>query len=133
MNLKSQVCSLELAKRLDELSVPQSSLFYWVREKIFPEFTIQYISWFDDLDVSASLSENYEHYAAFTTAELGNMLPSNVRSQKIYHSDGWVCHVYFQSMDDNDDDIREDFIGNTEANARAAMLVWLIEQGHVNI
>ena len=30
MDLKKQVCSLELAKKLKELGVPQESLFKWV-------------------------------------------------------------------------------------------------------
>lgn len=33
MNLKSQVCSLEYAKRLKELNIKQESLFWWVEHE----------------------------------------------------------------------------------------------------
>jgi len=34
MKLKNQVCSLELSKKLEELGVKQSSLFWWVKGKM---------------------------------------------------------------------------------------------------
>src|SRR4051812_36893725 len=75
MKLEQQVCSLELAKRLKELGVKQESLYYW---------NIRHI-WI----VLKAIGEPYitrkpEDYAsAFTVAELGEMLPSEIEIEEV--------------------------------------------------
>ncbi len=74
------------------------------------------------------VNENAEIYSAFTVAELGEMLPSNVTSGKI--DDQWFCRVYYD-LDDKDFIvyyIKQGFVTHKEADARANMLIWLIEQ-----
>jgi hypothetical protein len=69
MNLEQQVCSLDFAKRLKELGVKQESLYLW------SEHTTPATLWNE-----GAYETKYEHrttypcYAAFTVAELGEML-----------------------------------------------------------
>jgi len=111
MRLEDQVCSLELAKRLKELGVNQESLYEWVERwgdktcGIFPS----------DNDIVNT------KWSAFTVAELGEMLLPDIYSYKT--PDGsWVCArkspTYLVDAE-------------TEADARAKLLIYLIEQGLV--
>jgi hypothetical protein len=88
MNLEEQVCSLELAKRLKELNVEQDSLFCWINN-----CDLEYLP--------LEIRNKNVVYAAFTVAELGEMLPN--------------FNVIYTLFDRN------------EANARAKILIYLIE------
>jgi hypothetical protein len=66
MPLEHQVCSRELAKRLEELGVRQESVFWWV------DRTLTYT---DGRTAPAQLKGGI---AAFTVAELGEMLPDDL-------------------------------------------------------
>jgi hypothetical protein len=118
MKLEQQVCSLELAKRLKELGVKQESLVKW-----------------DTLGDHAELSYGYStypglvRYAAFTVAELGEMLPEAFLWEGVTqvglhcgkYTGGW--HVYYKSAGKRIH--YED--GKTEVAARAKMLIYLLE------
>ena len=115
MTLESQVASLDLCKRLKELGVKQESLFYWSFHKAAKP----------ELKLSDALREktHWEDFAAFTVAELGEMLPPMTPSKLADTSVNerrWSCGMY-----------PDDFRAKTEADARAAMLIYLIEQGLV--
>ena len=66
MPVEQQVCSHELAKRLAELGVRQESVFWWVDRKL--TYTGGRVS-------HAPLQGGI---AAFTAAELGEMLPDDI-------------------------------------------------------
>lgn len=66
MPLEQQVCSHELAKRLAELGVQQESMFWWIDRKV--TYTGGRVS-------HAPLQGGI---AAFTVAELGEMLPDDI-------------------------------------------------------
>ena len=110
MTLESQVASLELCKRLKELGVKQESYFIWI-ESLHENRIVQ--------------SSNTPHEtriicSAFTSAELGEMLPSMTPSKLADTSvteRRWSCGMY-----------PDDFRAQTEADARAAMLIYLIKQ-----
>ena len=69
MRLVDQVCSLELAKQLYAVGVPQDSVWLWCQE---PDAL-----W--HLYIEQSRSRNIvEWYSAFTVAELGRMLPQSL-------------------------------------------------------
>ena len=124
MDLKNQVCSLELAKRLKELGVKQESLWWWrdgagvcLRCTLYP-------AQFDTQDV-------YQAYAAFTVAELGEMLPfdprddqddivPHVNDNKKRHGK-WTITYYAEGVYHE--------MAPSEADARAAMLIYLLENG----
>lgn len=130
MNLESQVCSLELAKRLKELGVKQDSLFYWGSYEnpiygITSEYKVPDEQWFvhyieDSLAIK--VPPDYS-ISAFTVAELGEMLPSYRVYTMRYVNKGWRC----KDRDRYSSPQQE----TTEANARAKMLIWLIEEGYV--
>jgi hypothetical protein len=120
--LEKQVTSLELSKRLKELGIKQDSLWHWVY--LETEFCQDWILVQED----GSLTAVYENknYSAFTVAELGEMLPEGYYSQKERNS--WGCadadnHLAVTNVYDCDKIY-------TEADARAKMLIYLIENKH---
>lgn len=136
MKLESQVCTLAQAKRLGELGVSQQSLFVWVfnanhkadrspTHHLLPDITSGLCrqAGYDHKERTANqaLSRGTD-YAAFTSAELGEMLGSDfvsrVESGITRHSwqclsEGWETPL---------------IAGESEAQARAAMLIWFLEQ-----
>ncbi len=151
MPLESQVCSLELAKRLKELGVKQESLFYWVAEDIYDrpynrgKYILvareqeYYVSSARDNHISSypglSCDEcphswnPVEIYSAFTVAELGEMLQQDIHDcQLIISFSGneklgvWCCG--YQGLDVS-------CYSELEAECRAKMLIYLLENGLV--
>lgn len=145
MKLEYQVCSLELAKKLKELGVKQDSLFYWVVDNTHDVIKICFKN--EDLyQISDDVKYAYiytrvmadEHvnvkeiYSAFTVAEIGEMLPvflegengiSSIFVDRYYDAHGKNACWFIQYFND----IR---VYNTnEADARAKMLIYLIENG----
>lgn len=117
MKLEQQVCSLELAKKLKELGVKQESLFYWLEYKSFPVKPWQ-------LETKESLKHvNYPERAipAFTVAELGEMLKKMDYSFPEFDGIAWVSIIRLE------DSSYRSFSADTEADARAKMLVYLLE------
>lgn len=113
MNIEEQVINLDLAKRLKELGVKQDSLFYWeyIDENAYG---VKFFPYCTPINNSVFI-----HYSAFTVAELGQLLPC-------YHYEtiislrfiGFHCPHFGISFKDD-----------TEANCRAKMLIYLIENG----
>lgn len=141
MRLEQKVSSLELSKRLKILGVKQESEFYWVENKRGVA-----LGW-NEIPVINYLSTEFKT-SAFTVAELGEMLPPSYECEV----DGVKYNVYLE-MDKHPDQrprgyrfrlryrptFNERFAGyhnneysaDTEADARAKMLIYLIEQGIV--
>lgn len=76
MQLEQQVTSLELSKKLNELGVPQESLFRWYENLRHTESGVYCDLW-----------SNWDEYdgdwvAAYTVAELGELLPPYIGSHK---------------------------------------------------
>ena len=77
MELKKQVTSLELSKRLKELNCRQESLWYWIKRNSQEKIGEVYFS-LEMIDLrlrdnsSSWIKENA--YSAFTCAELGEKL-----------------------------------------------------------
>lgn len=124
MHLASQVCSRELSKRLNELGIKQESLFYWKRW--IPPKRSTYIEPEWRLSLGNSFLVEYEVISAFTVAELGEMLPDYIELSRIGNIQ--LCTLYSEdSCNENNISTMDD----TEANARAKMLIYLIENGFV--
>lgn len=123
MKLEDQVCNLELAKRLKELGVKQESAFYWgCRDG-------QNINLFSlDTVLDWGLEETFEpcdqDVSAFTVAELGEILPLD----RLCTNKNSKVAVWFDSAIPPTESI---ITGTTEADARAKMLIHLIEKGIV--
>ena len=106
MKLSEQVCALEQAKKLYALGVERRSLFYHFNGRIENE------------------AFGSEYYCAFTVAELGEMLPDICHTMKANNS--WAC--FYRDTIKNKYKIE---LGPTEAEARAAMLIYLLENSLV--
>lgn len=115
MKLEEQVISLELAKKLKELGVKQESHFYWVEMYEEPAQLFD-LSW--ALDPRRLANEQYRNVSAFTVAELGEMLPFGYYSRR--GTRGFTCGT----LNNENYGTRR---GVTEADARAKMLIYLLE------
>lgn len=129
MRIEGQVCSLELAKRLKELGVEQDSLFYYGTRKLDngDDEIVLMIEQFDSAMAHQGISA--PKYRAFTVAELGEMLPDAI----LFHNS--YCYIKSQKKD-NEYKIYIDhlsklviFFDENEADVRAKMLIYLIENG----
>ena len=129
MKLENQVCSLELAKRLKELGVKQESLYYWsLCQGCVKEYGAKGIK----VDYELGDSGHGDKWSAFTVAELGEMLPvkffDKEYDEEMYtvfskNDDEWI--TYYVYSEEGGEAYRE--TDKNEANARAKMLIYLIE------
>lgn len=137
MELQKQVASLELAKQLKELGVKQDSLFYWkLNEGITPRVVTnaEDIKKMEELIPVTSL-----WYSAFTVAELGEMLPWEIVF--VGENDDEPYNLFIEKLDTvyrvyylmRFEAVRTpEFDAETEADARAKMLIWLIENKYLS-
>jgi hypothetical protein len=120
MKIEQQVCSLELAKRLKDLGVVEPSLFFFEWRGAKPH----------EIEFQEKPYHNPDNVNTYTVAELGEMLKTLLDDEFIsYNFDNdeefvWIAQVKKWS------DVT--FVGHTEhadteANARAKMLVYLLE------
>lgn len=118
-----QVCDLESAIRLKELKVKQESLWYWRVD----EFGNTFLRLDPKLDTTENLRRinerkgSTQHYSAFTVAEFGIKL--NKYRDRVFCT--WRGVTNWHCFDINDRGFMQD--GNTEANAKAEMLIYLLE------
>ena len=111
--LEQQVTSLELSKQLKELGVKQDSLFSWI-EYDNGGAHVEMTKWAKTQYGGIGRKEK-DLFAAFTVAELGEMLPQGTHSFKFAESD---YRVWNETVS---------FSEPKEADARAKMRIWLIE------
>jgi len=139
MELEKQVTSLELSIRLKELGVKQESLFWWLfirdtknvnfKEYKDNDFTSEGSVYYGRQ--AESYKRSYEdawEYSAFTVAELGEMLPACTDTHYFKHQKGKEDGRWRIYSVRNGEAISNYWIeDDTEANARAKMLVYLLE------
>lgn len=136
MKLEQQVVSLELAKQLKELGVKQDSLFYWSKQVDQIHWGLEHAKYF--------AVDKRQDVSAFTVAELGEMLPLHIMLGKLkltmakshnYNGDFYsVGYFPLKDRDSLDINLQHDsaiFFERNEADARAKMLIWLIEEGYI--
>lgn len=132
MKLEQQVCSLDLAKRLKELGVKQSSYFWWrvPNEKHREENAGVLL-----IDKTGVINDSnwFDYFSAFTVAELGEMLKTYKGKQggefisSNFDNDEdfvWICQIQYWG---NERRIGHTESATTEADARAKMLIYLLE------
>ena len=143
MTLSSQVVSLPLAKRLKELGVKQESYFYYwypvgmvMDAKNIPYQDKVVRKWHNVRDQYLSVSHEGEceclpFYAAYTVAEIGEMLPWRIGDsglEFVKKSSEW--EAYYRPWSQWEMGGRNHLIeANTEADARAKLLIYLLEKG----
>lgn len=134
--LRKQVTSLKLSKQLKKLGVKQDSLWYWEKRT----FLLKAPDWLKNtnditlVDCDYEKKENWKHYSfkycsAFTVAELGELLPQYVESYRIA-TDRFACKFCELKEDKKGNPVNGEPIikvCDTEADARAKMLIYLIE------
>ncbi|HSX79584.1 MAG TPA: hypothetical protein VLQ80_13560, partial [Candidatus Saccharimonadia bacterium] len=123
--LEQQVCSRELAKRLEELGVRQESVFWWVDRKF---------TYTGGLAVHAQRKGSI---AAFTVAELGEMLPDEltIPSKTGKPQTHWlrfgryrvVANRFWCAYPGGTARTNLEERAHTEADARAQLLIYLLE------
>lgn len=123
--LEQQVAYVGLCLRLKELSVPQECMFYWTEGKDLYEF-----SGAISTDWAIGRKKHPSSVSAFTVAELGVMLPPWVSSAKNNFGDPnrWYC-ADVDGHTQKPPTFRKLIEADTEADARAKMLIHLIETG----
>ena len=124
MKLENQVCSLELAKQLKKLGVKQESMFYWL--ELYDKTIVINHALMRDNSVEGQMYMSYKtfkdkhnSYSAFTVAELGEMLLIQftiLKGVQISDPRGRYSRL-----------VKRLYIFEDEANARAKMLIYLLE------
>jgi len=123
MELEKQVCSLELAKRFKELGVKQESYFCWswlkdteIREAHGNKTLLMPI---DEMESGRIYRNAADRVSAFTVAELGEMLP---RYSHSWHPEDEQWFADLKTLNSH-----PSFCADTEADARAKMLIYILE------
>lgn len=121
MNLEQQVVSLELAKKMKELGFEQDSLFAYYNNPYHGYVGAKQLLW-------EYKEEGYSQKEfccfAYTVAELGEMLPASYYSIYFKFAKTWYCD---KAMDEQPNCNYDNTKSETEADARAKMLIYLKE------
>lgn len=143
MKIEQQVVSLELAKKLKELGVKQESYFHWGKSAFSGVYGItstdsRHLAKINEFHDEPGASDYYDLISAFTVAELGEMLPEYInipyKNGRKRAQDHWLLfrkgyvRYYANAYCDS-----PHFSANTEADARAKMLIYLIENKLIDI
>lgn len=119
---EQQVCSVESSQKLKLFGFPQESLFYWV------EAYDQMRGYHFVLNNCKSGAQRDVYYSAYTCSELGELLPNWWYSMRLDGNRGWGC--YDDEHRSGDDPLLPpEFLCSTEVEARAKMLIYLVEHG----
>lgn len=111
MTLSSQVCNLELSKRLKELGCKQDSYFNWELRPSDGETKL----------VAVKSWNNEFTFSAFSVAELGELLPKEMNFKT------FLGPNYVQLKIGGKEKLHAFIEADNEANSRAKLLVYLIE------
>lgn len=124
MKIEDQCCTLEQAERLNNLGVKYSSPQYVYILRL-DEFKLSNVDEYNRwaAQYNALFVHETKHFPAFTVAELGVLLPDYYESHRGLLKETWYCD------DVNKPDQHNDWFAmeKTEAQARAAMLIYLLE------
>lgn len=141
MEVSKQVCSLEQAKKLKELGVTQLSVFHHYQENTPKNPNMSLYGYKqENMPIMMSFgqpsrlstSNVFFECSAFTVSELGIMLPEATYSFLGCNSKMWCIrtpideenNTPFWEGGDNGDSVHR---FSTEAESRAAMLIYLLE------
>lgn len=143
MELTKQVTSREISEKMCKLGFRQESFLWWEQEETpsnpnmqrhevsqeFMPFELKYGCQPSKLNCSHTFKE----YSAYSCSELGEMLPENFNTLK---TDGeWFClaNDFCEVAPYDDYEIPHEESADTEADARGLMLIYLAENGLIQI
>ena len=130
MSLEIQICALQYAKQFKELGIKQRSLWYWIKNK-----DGEYDLWsYKRLTVP----KKYTGYSAFTVAELGEIIRKKFGGRCLetvwYEKNRFSSEVKIGKHDKNFKCLMNSYMSYilkdlpiTEANSRAKLLIYLLE------
>lgn len=115
--MEKYVSNRELSEKLQKLGVIQESWLYWHKCGGYRKWEL------------TRIKSDIECYSAFTIGELGEMLPNKIEvdNGKLVMLDKGKTVIYTQHIGHRFEWLYFK-IADTEANARAKMLIYLIEQ-----
>lgn len=139
MKIENQICTLEQSQKLHELGVEKhkSFLSYWPNPKVLEGGRVEPDGTYEIMptDWSRTYASAVKD-SAFTVAELGIMIGNKYTiSETTNHKEDdkrWICGDVF-GIDDGDYDYNICKYGATEAEARANILIHLIENRYVTV
>jgi len=114
MQLLNQVVNRELSQKIDELGIREESLYCWYKHSF-----IGLKSWWA---LIPNNDNSLKNIPAYTVAELGKMLPDK-HIMFVIQDNFWVEYQGVKPC--------KSIVADTEANARAKMLIWLKENGYL--
>jgi hypothetical protein len=132
--MKPKVCSIENAKKLQELGVKVRGYLSWHEWSKMDGYFVEEYDFIESCDCTNTPLVPCEKVAtAYTVGELGELLPAVVDDYTFaadkHASDKWTAG-YFESTDSiYHGDLTA--TASTEADSRAKLLIKLIENGHV--
>ncbi|MBU2513458.1 hypothetical protein KJ966_19120 [bacterium] len=139
MKIENQVCSVDQAKRLVELGIRLQTFFQWE----LPVNTKRSDPDVFSLSVVSSIpGKKVISYPAPSVAELGELLPTVISLEEedlfiqgsLGKRRGEFHYIWFQSSLDNVEwELFPAIEKDTEAEARAEALIWLIENDYVKL
>jgi len=124
MKLENQVCSLELARKLEKLGVKQNSYWYWSFYALKGETNLP--TW----KLVTAVTDKRGKHSAFTVAELGEKLPMELPEDNEYFFETYRLSLKWVVQYNSQNKKKKVFgqVAKTEANARAKCLIYLKEK-----
>lgn len=136
MTLSQLVIRREIAEEMKALGVRQKSYFYWHdmswRDEGVGAFRTQKHDRGWEIFDHNSFPQSHSKFAAFSSGELGEMLPEGAYSY--FQVNGWRCSIN-KNVGIVRIKLKEALFadGDTEADARAGLLIYLIKEKLVSI
>ncbi len=125
MKLENQVVNLELAQKMKEIGFKQESYFHWY----IPVFNGDMIFKFARPDTSKIEPDDVKWCSAYTVAELGELLGEHFHRQEFWNQGKgkkWMVEGGEKKSINYEYETKRMF-ADTEADARAKMLIYLVE------
>lgn len=129
--LSNHVTNLELSQQLAKLGVKQETIFWWGTESEQEPRICTDLNHYDDENSNIICS-------AFLSSELGEMLPPAIVMDKYENPLHLACFSSGESysvqlLDVDKYERVKWFDAKTEADCRAKMLIYLIENSHLSV
>jgi len=125
------VCDLIYAKKLKELGVKQDSLFYYCNDELMINNPHKFCVINQDVIVSPSSDSDtckiIEHYSAFNSEELIEMLPKTIKGNELKISYLPYCEY------ENEISRLMYFESDKRVNSLAKCLIWCIENEYMEV
>lgn len=139
MKIQNQVCTLQQAQKLKAIGIDQDTAFCFVESKGQNTFCL-----YTTEEIHIERGYTQDRVAAFSVAELGAMISDMIDQNDITvhsyfndHLGEWDCEARRRIENEKTGEMTWPIVneeeGDTEAEARASMLLWLLENKECTI